>query len=129
MTVDNDGFESVVGGDILFVKMTGLAEGSEFIGHFDGLEDNQFGNKNVSLISDGRKIVVPCSGNMGWQIQSCNRGDLLKIVYIGKEKCDTKFGKGKLVNNWKVFRKASGAKPPTVDNSTTDALLSGDGVF
>jgi hypothetical protein len=86
-----------------FVKMTGLAPLTEWIGSFAGLVENKFGNLSVVLKNGTREIHLPASGSLKYQLQSVPAGSTVKIVYKGKEILKKGPMAGRAANQFDVF--------------------------
>jgi hypothetical protein len=119
-------------GERTFVRMTGLAPMTEFVGRFKGLEDNKFGGKTAVLSHGGKETCIGASGNLKWQLEQVPVGATVKIVYKGKEKIKKGPMAGREANQFEVLvaddaaaslvKAASSVNAREIDGDVDEAL-------
>jgi translation initiation factor IF-1 len=97
-----DGLEN---SSLEFVRASKLSGGEVFEGMFEGFEANDFTKKNDIKLQteDGKTLIINAAGNLNYQMEKVNVGDVVRIEYNGKQELKKGSFKGKHCHNFTVL--------------------------
>lgn len=121
-------FQEVAGAKS-FVKANGMNPGDVMVtGWFVGERPSKFGGKDFEFeTEDGKHIVVNKSGQLVYAMQFVEKGDFVRVTYVGKNILDKGTFKGREAHQFKVEkdpgrRRAVSPNPTSVASETPEVL-------